>query len=615
VSRIRLPFQALRHRFLWRQRAPIGPGEIRRIERWLATARVFLAISALVAIRMDPGEIRYSFWAYGLLAFYIAQGVIVILLLRRREQSTYAFRRLVHAADIVWPALISIFATGQANPFFLFFVFVLAAAAYRWGLWETLATAASAVVLLWLESLAFSLGFFDWVDSQLAFLRLPLLHVQPADFEPKRLFMQSIYLLVMGLLLGYLAEQQKQLRSEKAVIARILGKVRVEAGLSGTLQDIVGALLVMYGAGRALIASQEAGGQRVYVGEMLLRNGEASFFRWLEPVPSDREMYLFASPAETSYARRNRHKEGQGYLLLGLDHAGLEIPDVSAESLDRLGRQHTFDHLMTVSFVFGQEWRGRIFFLDPSMTGEMAEELRFLQELVRQIGPAVYNVYLLRRLRLRAGALERARFARELHDGAVQSLIAVEMQVDVLRRQSTTRAEIVPEELGRIQGLLREEVLKLRELMQQMKSLDIDSRKLIGFLVDTVERFQRETGITARFSSDLEEPDMPQPVCRELTRIVQEGLVNVRKHSRARAVLVRLSAANGRWTLVIEDDGHGFPFSGRLSQADLDAQGRGPLVIKERVRVIAGELAIESTPGQGSRLEISVPQKPEAAYG
>ena len=64
-----------------------------------------------------------------------------------------------------------------------------------------------------------------------------------------------------------------------------------------------------------------------------------------------------------------------------------------------------------------------------------------MQELVRQVGPAVYNVYLLRRLRMRAGALERARFARELHDGAVQSLIAVEMQVDVLKRQAV---EITP---------------------------------------------------------------------------------------------------------------------------------------------------------------------------
>jgi signal transduction histidine kinase len=610
-----LSFQALRHRFLWRQRAPIGPGEIRRTERWLATARVSLAISAFIAIRIDPAEIRYSFWAYGLLAFYIAQGVLVILLLRRREQSTASFRLLVHAADIVWPALISIFATGQANPFFLFFVFVLAAAAYRWGVWETVATAASALVLLWLESFAFQLGFFAWVDRLLLRYHLPLLGVQAADFEPKRLFMLSIYLLVMGLLLGYLAEQQKQLRSEKAVIARILGKVRVEAGLSGTLQEIVGELLVMYGAGRALIASQEATGHRVYVGEMLLRNGEASFFRWLDPQTSDREMYLFDYPAETSYAWRNGHKGDERYTLLGLDHAGAKLPSASPAFLDRLAKQHGFSNLMTVSFVFGKEWWGRIFFLNPSMMGEITEELRFLQELVHQIGPAVYNVYLLRRLRLRAGALERARFARELHDGAVQSLIAVEMQVDVLRRQSTTRSELVPEELGRIQGLLREEVLKLRELMQQMKSLDVDSRRLIGFLVDTVERFQRETGITARFSSDLEEPDMPQPVCRELTRIVQEALVNVRKHSRAKTVVVRLSARNGRWTLVIEDDGCGFPFSGRLSQLELDTLGRGPLVIKERVRVIAGELTIESNPGQGSRLEISVPQKPEAVYG
>ena len=68
--------------------------------------------------------------------------------------------------------------------------------------------------------------------------------------------------------------------------------------------------------------------------------------------------------------------------------------------------------------------------------GEPEEELRFLQEFAEQVGPAVYNVYLVRRLRERAGALERGRFARELHDGAIQSLIGVEMQLDVLRRQS-----------------------------------------------------------------------------------------------------------------------------------------------------------------------------------
>ncbi len=65
---------------------------------------------------------------------------------------------------------------------------------------------------------------------------------------------------------------------------------------------------------------------------------------------------------------------------------------------------------------------------------------------------------------------------------------------------------------------------------------------------------------------------------------------------------------------MIEDDGRGFPFTGRLSQKELDALGKGPLVMDGSV-LVAGELTIESNPGQGSRLEISVPQKPEAAYG
>ncbi|MGH9500426.1 MAG: sensor histidine kinase [Terriglobales bacterium] len=594
----------------------MGPGEIRRIERWLASARVFLAVSALVAIWMDPGEIRYSLWAFALLAFYLAQGVVIIIFLRRRQQSTPAFRLLVHSADIVWPALISVFASGQNNPFFLFFVFVLAAAAYRWGLWETVGTAAAEVTLLWLQALSFHWGVVAWLTSLPARFRLPPLRIDPNAFDPKGLFMRSIYLLVLGFLLGYLAEQQKQLRAEKAVIARTLGKARVDAGVVGTLHEIASELLSMYRARLLLIASQEMSSYRVYIGE-LADSAHPAGFRWLDPSERDREIYLQESPGVACYAKRDSAAGGPHFSVLALDREETRIENANCDFLDPLARKHEFHNAMMVSFVFGQEWRGRIFLLDPKLTGETEEELRFLQELVRQVGPAVYNVLLLRRLRLRAGAVERARFARELHDGAIQSLIAVEMQVDVLRRQSAIKPDVVPKELGRIQSLLREEVLKLRELMQQMKTLDVDSKKILGVLHDTVERFQRETGIVARFTSDLEaeELDMPQPVCRELARIVQEALVNVRKHSQAQQVGVRLGLGGEGWKIVIEDDGQGFPFAGRFSQQQLDDLGKGPLVIKERVRLIEGELTIESNPGQGSRLEITIPQQQGVIHG
>ena len=596
------------HRFFGRPQAAADPSEVRRTERWLATARVFLAVSALVAIRMDPTQLGNSPAAYGLLGFYMGNSILVLMLLRRRKASTASFRILVHAADIVWPAFISVFGDGPRSPFILFFVFVLTAAAYRWGLWETLSTAAAEVVLLWAESFML---FHVWLTrgGSLPWHIFSGLQMNTTEFEPKRLFMLSVYLLVMGLLLGYLAEQQKHLRAEKAGVTRMLAKVRVEAGLTGTLQQISQEIITMYGAARLVVASQEIHSQRRFLGELSNTDGKPSDFVWLDSAPREAKIYLADFPGEVCYSAN----EGDRWSVLALDREGNQLSAPSAEPLIQLKRRQPFRSLIAISFVFGTEWRGRVFVFEPSWRGDTQEELRSLLDLARQVGPAVYNVYLLHRLRRRAGAAERARFARELHDGAVQSLIAVEMQVDVLKRQAETTPAVVSGELGRIQGLLREEVLKLRELMQQMKSIDVDARRFLSVVTDTVERFERETGISARFVTDIEKLEMPGKICRELLRIVQEGLVNVRKHSRARHALVRLGSNSSQWSLTMEDDGKGFPFSGRLTQDELDQMGKGPTIIKERVRLIAGALTVESNPGLGTRLEIKVPRSGEVS--
>jgi signal transduction histidine kinase len=596
------------HSFFGRPAAPADPSEVRRTERWLATARVFLAVSALVAIRMDPTELGNSPAAYGLLGFYMGNSILVLMLLRRRKASTPSFRLLVHTADIVWPAFISVFGDGPRSPFILFFVFVLTAAAYRWGLWETLSTAAAEVVLLWAESF---LLFHVWSPDgrNLPWHIFAGLQMNTSEFEPKRLFMLSVYLLVMGLLLGYLAEQQKHLRAEKAGVTRMLARVRVEAGLTGTLQQISQEVVTMYNAARLVVAAQEIHSERRFLGELRDGSGGSSEFVWLDSRPREAELLLNDFPGEVCYAS----DEGDRWSIVALNREGNPVPAPSTEAFVQLRDEQAFHSLITISFLFGTEWRGRIFVFEPSWQGDTQEELRSLLDLLRQVGPAVYNVYLLHRLRRRAGAAERARFARELHDGAVQSLIAVEMQVDVLKRQAENAPDIVNSELERIQGLLREEVLKLRELMQQMKSIDVDARKFLSVVTDAVERFERETGISARFVTDIEKLEMPDKVCRELLRIVQEGLVNVRKHSKARHALVRLASNPSEWSLTMEDDGKGFSFAGRFTQEELNRMGKGPMIIKERVGLIAGALTVESNPGSGTRLEIKVPKVGEVS--
>ena len=85
--------------------------------------------------------------------------------------------------------------------------------------------------------------------------------------------------------------------------------------------------------------------------------------------------------------------------------------------------------------------------------------------------------------------------------------------------------------------------------------------------------------------------------------------MNIRKHSGATSVVVRFGRADGQWVLEIDDNGQGFPFAGTMSLDQLDEGRKGPIVIKDRVRAIGGQLTLESMPYRGTRLKVLVPQE------
>ena len=145
----------------------------------------------------------------------------------------------------------------------------------------------------------------------------------------------------------------------------------------------------------------------------------------------------------------------------------------------------------------------------------------------------------------------------------------------------------------------------MRELMQHMKPVELEPQYLLDHMADVVDRFRRETSISARFVSDLQDVPLSRRTCRELVRILQEALVNIRKHGEASQVLVRLGRRNGDWVLNIVDNGRGFGFSGRLSHEELQASGKGPAVIMERARGIRGKVSVESGEGVGSLVEVT----------
>ena len=89
--------------------------------------------------------------------------------------------------------------------------------------------------------------------------------------------------------------------------------------------------------------------------------------------------------------------------------------------------------------------------------------------------------------------------------------------------------------------------------------------------------------------------------------MTEEGITNVRKHSKASSFTVRVGSVEGNWLLVMVDDGIGFEFQGTWPLEKLASAGLGPRVIRERVQSLGGNLIIESTP-TGARIEISIPK-------
>jgi len=484
---------------------------------------------------------------------------------------------------------------GPVSPFFLFFLFAVLAAANRWGFRETAGTAVVTIAVFLIETAVAAAG--PWNTTWFASI----------EFDLNGTILRVAYLLLTGVLLGYLAEQEKHSREELSALAAAASQPHVNLGLGGSVTAVGRALMSTFSASAVSIVVRDYDTLRTVL--------------WQLDSPSDQTRPARARRSELTVVQQPTWLfEDWGRVW----HAALEWAGETAVSIRvtmpetwRLSRRRAdlppaligarvFKTVTAVNLGLPNEWHARAYLFDADTHGSLERRLHFLEELAEHVTPGLTNVFLLRRLRARAGATERARVARELHDGAIQALYGIEMKIEAIRRESYGRPTAVDSDLADIQELLRREALALRELMQALRPTELDSsEQLPDVLATLVERFRRDTGISARFITAGSRIALPSARALEIVRIVQEALVNVRKHSQARNVLVRLTADSGLCSLVVEDDGLGFGFEGRLSAGELDARRIGPAIIKERARIAEISLAVDSTPGAGARVELT----------
>ena len=199
---------------------------------------------------------------------------------------------------------------------------------------------------------------------------------------------------------------------------------------------------------------------------------------------------------------------------------------------------------------------------------------------------------------------ERTTLANELHDSLAQTLASLRFQVrmldETLEQSDAQRGARL--ELERIRNGLDEAHTELRELLNSFRA-PVDERGLEPALQKLIERFRQETGVPIFFQKRCRNITLGASEEMQILRIVQECLVNIRKHAKAHTVRVLLTCSNeGQYELLVEDDGVGFDNSRPDGKP---GEHIGLSIMDERARRLGATLRIESEPGEGTRVELS----------
>jgi two-component system nitrate/nitrite sensor histidine kinase NarX len=242
-------------------------------------------------------------------------------------------------------------------------------------------------------------------------------------------------------------------------------------------------------------------------------------------------------------------------------------------------------------------------FLDEAGVAISRDFTELLNSIGRHLGMAIEKAYLDRQANRLSLMQERTMLAHELHDSLAQTLASLRYQVrmldDTLQSDDTARAR---QETTRIRASLDEAHTELRQLLFHFRA-PLDGRGLVPTLQGMVERFRKETGITAVLQHDCAEVTLPAILEMQVVRIIQESLANIRKHSQAHNVRVLLQCnERGDFNALIEDDGVGF---GDTVLDGSPGEHVGLSIMQERAQRLGGALRIESEPGEGTRIELT----------
>jgi signal transduction histidine kinase len=551
------------------------PSSRTQTERVIAPARIALSFTSLFAVWIDPsGPSRFFLLTIGLHILYVGYSALLALLIRVRGVGD-DLPIVSHIVDIVLFSIFQYLTPGPSSPFFLNFIFSLFCGAMRWGWRGTLGTAGFVMFEYSIMGVSMSRTFGD------------------NEFGLNRFLVRGVYLAITAWLLVYLGRYETRMRQEIERLAR--WPAATGADVSGTASHVLQHASQIVGASRAVVVWEAGEEPTVHVAE------------W--------------SPAETAYSKHSPGAlkplvdpalEDASFLGAGdfRQHATILVGHVrgrqgewsgvpvNAQLLDRVHGTGIASAPFRVGSV-----TGRVFFTD--LTSSAAETLPLTELVAREIGGSLDQLHVTKQLQEVAAGEERIRLARDLHDGVLQSLTGVRLEIRAVAGLEGIAAAI-RERLVAIERALAGEQRELRFFIADLEPDDGRTRNdspLAHRLQALLKRIALEwkTPVTIRVADQI------APVSQQLEQavplMVHEAVVNALKHGHPSRVTVSVEGHPGELRIVVTDDGRGFPFRGHYNHQALVEGRTGPKSLLERVTALGGEMSIDSS-DSGARVEL-----------
>lgn len=242
------------------------------------------------------------------------------------------------------------------------------------------------------------------------------------------------------------------------------------------------------------------------------------------------------------------------------------------------------------------------------------QDMKLLTTLASQAGIAIENARLYRSLKQERDRLltkeeeVRHAIARDLHDGPTQSIAAIAMNIEFVKRLLTAMPERVSGELDTLAELVNKTSYDIRTLLFELRPLGLETQGLLTTFQQYVGRWRDPSGrgMQLRLEAPAAVPRLPHEVEAATFIIIQEAVNNARKHADSPEITIYLYEEEGHLVASVRDRGRGF----NVAAAEANQGTRnslGLINMKERARLIGAEFRIRSEIGVGTTVELRIP--------